>query len=247
MDRKLTKDIDTIAVTYKTSDYSQFKTLDGNRNIDDKQVTRLCKSIEKKDLLHQNPILVNEKMEIIDGQHRLLAAQAIGRPIYYRIEKESNLEDTILLNANNRKWITDDYLSSFVKLGKKEYIKVQEFKDKYKISSALAILILSKLDQVKAIAAFRDGTFAVADEKNAEEVASFMVELRALNRDGAWHDRDLIKTLPVVMEKIDPKLILSKMNQHNLFLTRRISVKEYLLQFEEILNFQNNGQVIELT
>lgn len=240
------REIDTVSVTYKTTNYQQFKTLDGNRNTSEPQITRLIKAIEKKNLLHQNPILVNSEMEIIDGQHRLLAAQALGLPVFYRIENDANLEDTILLNANNRKWVTDDYLTSYVKLKKPEYIKIEEFRNEYKLSSALAIIILGGLGNRNLIVSFRDGTFQIQDEEKAHRIASFAVELRSLNRDGAWSDRDLLKALARIIEKIDPKIILSKMNQHNLFLTRRVSVKEYMLQFEEILNYDNNGKTIEL-
>ncbi len=240
------KEIDTVSVTYKTTNYKQFKNLDGNRNIHEPQVTRLIKAIEKKNLLHQNPILVNRDMEIIDGQHRLLAAQALGIPVHYRIEESANLEDTIMLNANNRKWITDDYLISYVKLLKKEYLKVQEFKDEYKLSTHLAMILLGGVGRTKLIVQFKDGTFTVDDQERAERTASMIVELRSLNRDGAWCDRDLINAVSKVMDKIDPKIILEKMKQHNIFLTRRISTKEYMLQFEEILNFENNGQVVEL-
>jgi hypothetical protein len=245
--KKVTRDIDTVSVTYKTTDYGQFKTLDGNRKINNAQVTRLIKAIDKKDLLHQNPILVNDKMEIIDGQHRLLVAQALGKPVYYRIESQAGLEDTILLNANNRKWSTDDYLNSYVKLGREDYIKVQEFKEAYSISTYVAVILLSGYGSRDALELFRDGKLVINDYDKSELLASTMVELRSLSRDGSWHDRDLISALDQMMSKrIDPKILLDKMKTHNIFLTRRISPKEYLVEFEEILNYQNNGQLVEL-
>ena len=38
------------------------------------------------------PIVVNKKMEVMDGQHRLMAAKQLGVEIYYQEEK--NLEKT---------------------------------------------------------------------------------------------------------------------------------------------------------
>lgn len=51
----------------QTNDYSLFKTLKGNRNINQAHLYRLTKSIKEKYLL--SPIVVNEHFEIIDGQN----------------------------------------------------------------------------------------------------------------------------------------------------------------------------------
>lgn len=67
----------------KTNDYGLFKSIMANREIDDKHVKRLAKSIARKNLLYIRPLIVNEKMQIIDGQHRLAAAKEIKATVYY--------------------------------------------------------------------------------------------------------------------------------------------------------------------
>ena len=66
---------------HSTNDLSVFKILEGNRNINLANVERLVKSIEENGFL-QMPIIVNENYEVIDGQHRLMAAKKLNSIIY---------------------------------------------------------------------------------------------------------------------------------------------------------------------
>ena len=77
----------------KTTDYSIFKKINGNRGISHSHVTKLTAAIARRNLLQLFPIIVNEKMEIVDGQHRLWAAKRLKLPIYYEKMKEAGLEE----------------------------------------------------------------------------------------------------------------------------------------------------------
>lgn len=90
---------------HKTSDYSQFKLFESNRDIKPEHV---IKSIKKKNLLHENPILVTRDMQVLDGQNRLAAAKELGVPIYYHITDDVNEMDIPLLQ-NQRFWNLEDY------------------------------------------------------------------------------------------------------------------------------------------
>ena len=67
---------------YKTSDLSIFKQIDGNRVPNLQHIKRLADSIRVYGM-KCNPILVNERMEVIDGQHRLMAAKEVKSFVYY--------------------------------------------------------------------------------------------------------------------------------------------------------------------
>ena len=58
-------------VIYVTRDYSMFKTVTGNREVDKGHVQKLKREIQKKDL--DLPIFINENDEVVDGQHTLQA------------------------------------------------------------------------------------------------------------------------------------------------------------------------------
>ena len=52
---------------FKTKNYSMFKKVRGNRDVDPTHVARIVKLIAQRDT--KNPIIVNKKMEVLDGQH----------------------------------------------------------------------------------------------------------------------------------------------------------------------------------
>ena len=236
-------------IVQRTTDYSIFKAVVGNREIYEPHLNRLRRSIAKKNMLAQNPIIVSQDMRILDGQHRLKAAQELGEPIYYTIVsdlEDSGLMEIQLLNANNRSWLTSDYLESYIAMGKKNYIELDRFAKEYRISVPLSIMILSNRysDHATLLQEFREGKFEIEDYKKAENMASLIVEIRKHSPDYAWAHRQCIKALAIVQDTIDPKLLTSQLERYQLVITRRNSVKEYLRQFENILKSGGRNEQI---
>lgn len=81
----------------RTKDYSIFKTVNFNRDKNKKHIRNVIKIIKKENLLHLHPILVNDAMEVIDGQHRLEAAKELDLEIFYI---RSNLSYEHILSSN---------------------------------------------------------------------------------------------------------------------------------------------------
>ncbi|MEQ9286955.1 MAG: ParB N-terminal domain-containing protein [Cyclobacteriaceae bacterium] len=86
-----------VSPVFETNDYSSFKKIKGNRGIDPQHVNRLEHSFKKKHL--KTPILLNEKMEIVDGQHRVEAAKNLNLPVYYIIKENYGLDEARALNS----------------------------------------------------------------------------------------------------------------------------------------------------
>lgn len=233
-----------------TTDYKIFKGVIGNREIHQPHLTKLIKSISGKNMLIANPIIVNEEMRVIDGQHRLMAAQELGVPIYYTVIADADLPEVITLNANNRAWTTMDYLESFCVLGKKEYLRLRDFADEYRISVPIAIQLLSNETGGMGIKKIRDefraGRFTINDYVKAKNMASLLVELRKRCLDGSWAARYLLSVVKKIIEITDPKVLLEKMDRYSLVLTRRPSAKEYLLELEAFFNYGEKNKVVEL-
>ncbi len=62
---------------YKTNKLEIFKPIVGNRPTNPMHIRKLSTSIKQNGIL-QNPIIVNEKMQVIDGQNRLFYTRKIG-------------------------------------------------------------------------------------------------------------------------------------------------------------------------
>lgn len=114
---------------YKTNDLSIFKVIGGNRIPNPQHIKRLKTSILENGMLC-NPILVNEKMEVIDGQHRLLACKECDSFIYFIILKNYNLNEVHTLNLNQKNWTKKDFMEGYADMGLESYIKLKIFIEK---------------------------------------------------------------------------------------------------------------------
>lgn len=115
-----------VTVVYKTSDLSIFKSLDGNRIPNLQHVRRLSESI-KQNGMKCNPIIVNENLQVIDGQHRLLAAKEAKSFIYYIMLKGYNLNDVHTLNLNQKNWTKKDFMYGYADMGIESYVNLKRF------------------------------------------------------------------------------------------------------------------------
>lgn len=120
---------DAVLQIFRTTDYGQFKIMHDNRNVNTLHVQRLIESFKQKHLV--SPIIVNERKEVIDGQHRLLASQETGLPVYYMILKGYGIEEVQIYNTNQKNWSKVDYLKMYVSEGRKAYIELQKFMEDF--------------------------------------------------------------------------------------------------------------------
>ena len=125
---------------HTTKDYSMFKPIEGNRNKNLLHINRLI--ISMKERLLFTVIIVNEKYEIIDGQHRFDAIKELGFPLNYIIMKGYGLNEVQRLNSNSSNWSTSDYLQAYCNLGYVDYIRLSKFITKHKLSLTIGASIL---------------------------------------------------------------------------------------------------------
>lgn len=116
-----------------TTNYRLLKLISSNREVDPRHVKKLVTSIREKNLLSLNPVIVNSKMEVLDGQHRLEAAKILKVPIFYTIGELVSHDDIAKLNTNKKNWKLLDYINYFTIKGVKEFRElsklINEFPD----------------------------------------------------------------------------------------------------------------------
>jgi hypothetical protein len=111
---------------FVTKNLGMFSSIDGNRVPNLIHVKRLTDSLRKYGM-KCNPILVNEKLQVIDGQHRLLAAKEVQSEVYFIIIPGSNLTDVHTLNLNQKNWSRKDFMEGYANMGIIPYIKLRDF------------------------------------------------------------------------------------------------------------------------
>ena len=100
---------------YQTNNYNKFNNFLGNRSVASvtsrHHIEKLMESMKKSYL--PQPIIVDENMAVLDGQHRLEAARQLNLPIYYlKMHSPISVMDIQRVNNVTNKWDTNDYLSS---------------------------------------------------------------------------------------------------------------------------------------
>ena len=130
---------------YWTNNYSLFSFVKGNRDISEKKMKKIEESINSGlNLLPHCPIVVSEKMKIIDGQHRFMVCKKMKLPIYYVIAENIEIRDIATLNSNTDKWKQKDFIFCYIDLGIEDYKKLHEFKEKYPFSYSVSASILAE-------------------------------------------------------------------------------------------------------
>lgn len=149
---------------YMTKDYSIFRRLIGNRDIPESRISKIVGSIQEIGWI-RNPIVVNEKMEVIDGQGRLTALQRLGLPVEYIIAEGAGSKECIHMNMNMVNWKLPDFIKSYAEQGNANYQRLLALMEKYAngnldiISTAVYRLSKSKHRDIKA------GTLQLTEEQ----------------------------------------------------------------------------------
>ena len=116
---------------YETQDYSVFKNMCGNRAVKDDRVNKIVESINKVGYV-LSPILVNEKMEVIDGQGRLSALERLKLPVHYMVQEGIGIEECRQMNIHQSNWTNYDYIMSYAVRGNDNYQRLQSLVDTHK-------------------------------------------------------------------------------------------------------------------
>lgn len=135
-----------IGEVYHTTDTSKFKYLEHNRDVDGR-VPRVKKSIEENGWISQ-PITVNKKMQVIDGQARLQACKELGIGITYAVIPGLGINECRVLNSISSNWTFVDHIKSHADEGDVNYQYLfqlyKRIKDKIGPSSLSALRMVTR-------------------------------------------------------------------------------------------------------
>lgn len=232
----------------KTTNYNLFCKFKGNRDVNMIHVTRISKSMQEQYL--EKPIDVNEKYEVIDGQHRLEACKITKNPVYYIVHKGWGLKEAHRLNANQKNWTTMEYLKGYCDLNFKDYIEFKEFKDKYPEINFTVLLSAAMGRNEKPtgndLSNFKNGGFKFKDKKGAEQKLNMLLMIKSYyegyrNTVFAWALFSALKNKDFVFQEFISKLAYQRSK-----LVDCTSTKQYLVSIENIYNYKRRGDNIRL-
>lgn len=179
MDTKLVNNKDKVfSQIYSTTDYSKFKFISSNRNINILSYNKLLKSMKEQQLII--PICVNESFEVIDGQHRLKAEKELGLPVYYYIAEGYSVSEMKRANLVSSNWKKDDFLNAYINENNENYLTFNLLKTTYDIGTTDLIRIIARVKRTISSdlgQSFEEGEFIITDEEE-KKVEQFLMDLQ---------------------------------------------------------------------
>jgi hypothetical protein len=229
---------------HQTKDYAMFSTLSGNRELNPMHLTRLRDSIRQHYLM--TIITVNEKFEIIDGQHRFSVCKQLGLPINYVVVPGYGLKEVQILNANSKTWSANDYLNGYCDLNYPEYHTYRSFFKRYGFGHKVNLSLLSPHGSGstgKGYEVFRNGTFKIANLDFAITIAD-KIKMISKIYPGAERLTFVIAFTHCVRKPIfNFEEFMDKMRYRSSMLVDCTTTTAYLALIEEIYNYKRKEKV----
>lgn len=237
--------------TRTTSDYSKFSLLIDNRGTARTHVNRLKDAINANPaILEVQPILVNEKMEIIDGQHRFMAASELGLPISYNVVKGIGIETAREMNVLQRSWNINDYAMSFAKAGNVNYKAYNKYRQENPgLSSTVVMTVLRGNDSNTMSMDFRTGKFVIGrDIADAEFIFDQLSKTRELTGGEIPLSKSYVVSYIKALDNtdFDNEVFMRHLASKPEMFHRTMVVKDGLRMIEDIFNYSMSTNTIRL-
>ena len=239
--------IKKIAEVFSTEDYGMFKKLVGNRKADKGRVLTILRSIKKNGYI-LNPIVVNEKYEVIDGQGRLEALKQLALPVPYVIAEGAGVDECIAMNINQKNWKIIDYIESYADIGNTSYILLGQLLDKYQKTLGLNTVIATTQGlQKSSNEAVKEGRITITTERykevleTLEYLAKFSNVLNEIGgtKDAYYYALGFCHRYPY----IDDEILLDKVQKYRLEIVPIATIDQAFDTIENIYNRRNRQRI----
>lgn len=237
---------DSTTTIRRTMNYDQFKFIHNNRDQSRGHIETLKRAFEEVgNLTEVQPILVNENYEIIDGQHRFIAAKESGAPIFYTVRPGLRISDARSMNILHREWTTDDFAHSYADGGDVNYKKYIEIKDDYNLPHSVIMEYINGGQSRGAFATFRHGEFVLPNEAAARHRLDMLLEVMPklpIGKDVNFA-RAYLKVMAV--PGFDQARMVDKVTRLGDMMRKYATVPEYQRAIEDLYN-HGHGETTRL-
>lgn len=235
-----------VGYVYSTTNYEMFKKLEGNREVFEQRKKVIMESIRENGWI-RNPIVINEKMEIIDGQGRYEALKELKLPIEYVIAEGADIATCIALNVKQKNWNSKDYIDCYAETGNVHYSKLKEIIETYGFGQEEAIIMAGNgLSDCGTCRIVKGGEFKIIDEDSLNERLEFMRESLTYIEKTCGRRRSWVAALKMVFYSnlIDNKIFIDKLKKYNNFIVPCVNVRQVLGCFEKVYNYHSQKDKI---
>lgn len=224
-----------------TNNYSLFQPLKGNRDINRGHVVRIKESMKKQML--PTFIEVNERYEVIDGQHRLEALKELGLPVYYIVNEGSGLREAQRHNEIKKKWGYADILASHCAAENDNYLFIRYIMNKYNLTLFNALIACQRGNDGQRIQyKFLQGELEITNKKEIEDLIRKALRINAfvnIMRKTAWSA--ILQC--VDSQYFDVDVFIRKLTYLKDQFSPQVTKKQQIAQIEEIYNYKSRNKV----
>lgn len=238
--------------TFSTTCYDAFSFNPRNRPIRQAKLKELTEAIRAKNLLRDNPILVDRDLKIIDGQHRLLAARNLGVPLFYKFSHEMTIDDVPETQRLTSQWDLKDRLHTWCAAGNVDYLALRQFMEDHPFLSPNFCVRLcqvslgdgEKSDALSpaARAKFHNGGYRANDLPFARRVAAAILDFKEY-APKVYRQRAFGIAILNLMSNADydHNRMIQKISYQRARLHGCTSAEQYIDLLNEIYNYKTTG------
>jgi len=224
-------------VVQQTIDYDQFNFIENNREQSQGHIWALKEAFTTVgNLTRVQPILVNERFDIIDGQHRFTAARELGEPIFYTVVPGLGINEARSMNILHRAWAVEDFARSYALGGNSNYQKYLQLKEDYGFNHSTLLNYIHNSDTKGIFAEFRVGDFVIPDEsvvRQRLDILAVVAEITPLAKNKPFAIA-ILKASQV--DGFSVKQLIKKLTLHGNLLYRMSNLGDNARMIEDIYN-----------
>ena len=236
-----------VNVVYETTDYDKFVFRPDNRVIRKPHVKELTNKMKSHGWVQGSHAKINSKGEVIDGQHRILAAKEAAVPFQYIVEKDAGFDEIQTLNQNQVNWNKIDHVHGWISRGNKNYKQLNDFMERhpnFNITEAVMLL----MNEFASISrnSFENGDFKVKSVELADKWADNLKRLEPFFPEGynkSMFVRAMVKLFSRKADVFDFEEFIDKIERKPGSLHLCGSTDLYIELIEEIFNFRRKTKV----
>lgn len=227
-----------------TKDYDKFKFLRGNRAVNPNHVKAIMDSMTEEQLM--DPITVNEKFEIIDGQHRFVAIKTLGLDVWYVIAPGYSSEQMIRFNISSRNWGLMEFFHHFLDLKSPQYVLIDNLAAEFEVEVSRVLDLHGQLhmrDGIRTNQAIKEGSFEVIDLPGLRIKLAQYVQIKDLwdfaNSRGFCRAYRTISKHP----NFEFERFFEQAKKYGYTLEKHYSAVDYCTSFQDLYNFRRRERV----
>jgi len=241
-----------------TYDLSAFKLVGPNREIKPAHVKEI-KSKIRANGWQDTGIVVNSKMEVIDGQHRVVALRELQEEdpefkniaVSYDINSSQNASPFIY-NTASKNWNNQDYTHYYAAQGKESYRLLEDLYKHYNPPISFTVIeetAFAVCGTGRTAAAIREGDLALTKD-GFEKAKDFLdwgcTVYKVIKEKGATtqHFRFLLKTF--FDPDVDNVQMAYQINNNPQLIKKTATVEEIPIMFDKVYNYRRSVNTCNL-